>query len=413
MAAEPPPPGRASGTSSGNRRGGRGHDRSHQVGRGCGGCWRLWLPGGARPAREAAAGAGLGGALGKAAAPGLAQTPAPPSPGTGGPPGPPRRRRRRRRRRSSPKPCARRREHIHRGVPAASGRRRLPAPGAPAPSCRLTRLPGALGPARAHRPARAQTRLAGPPARPPRAPPPPPDAHPRPRLPGAERLLSALPPPRHTHTFSSFSELEHRSGREAAAAEGGGGGRGGDGRGRRGEGGGAARPLLEGFPGLAAAAARLPVRLSLRSRRSLAEPAPSGSAGASRSRALGRARGLSGHSRPRREAGPGRRGAAGAAANLPLPARRPGVVNREYGGLRQPGAHCLRNAATASPARRGSRPRKPPALAAPRTPVRLPRRQPRRWRLPPAALQRGADPWGGSSPSSVFFPVPISKTPFG
>lgn len=44
------------------------------------------------------------------------------------------------------------------------------------------------------------------------SPPPPPDAHPA-RLPGAPRLLSARPPPRHTHTFSPFSELEHRSGR--------------------------------------------------------------------------------------------------------------------------------------------------------------------------------------------------------
>ena len=162
MAAEPPPPGRASWTSSGNRRGVRGEGRGHQVGRGCGGSVRLGLPGGARRAREAVAGAGSGGALGKAAAPGLAQTPAPPSPGMGGPPRPPRRRRRRR---GSPKPCARRREHIHRGVPAASGRRRLPTPGAPAPHRCLTRLPGALGPARAHRPARAQTRLAGPPGR--------------------------------------------------------------------------------------------------------------------------------------------------------------------------------------------------------------------------------------------------------
>ena len=258
------------------------------MGRGCGGSWRLEPPGGARRPREAAAGAGSGGALGKAAAPGLAQTPAPPSPGTGGPPRPPRRRR------GSPKQCARRREHIHRGVPAASGRRRLPAPGALAPHRRLTRLPGALGPARAHRPARAQTRLAGPPARPPRAPspppppPPPPDAHPRPGLPGAERLLSARPPPRHTHTFSSFSELEHRSGREAAAAAEGGEGGGGRGwaweeeSGRRGR-----RPLLEGFPGLAAAAARLPVRLSPRSRSSC-------------SRALGLARRLSGHGHPRR-----------------------------------------------------------------------------------------------------------------
>lgn len=69
-------------------------------------------------------------------------------------------------------------------------------------------------PARAHS-ARAQT---GQPAaaRSPPPPPPPPDAHPA-RLPGAPRLLSARPPPRHTHTFSPFSELEHRSGREAAA----------------------------------------------------------------------------------------------------------------------------------------------------------------------------------------------------
>lgn len=73
-------------------------------------------------------------------------------------------------------------------------------------------------PARAHS-ARAQT---GQPAaaRSPPPPPPPSDAHPA-RLPGAPRLLSARPPPRHTHTFSPFSELEHRSGREAAAARGG------------------------------------------------------------------------------------------------------------------------------------------------------------------------------------------------
>jgi hypothetical protein len=65
-------------------------------------------------------------------------------------------------------------------------------------------------PARAHS-ARSQT---GQPAaaRSPPPPPPPPDAHPA-RLPGAPRLLSARPPPRHTHTFSPFSELEHRSGR--------------------------------------------------------------------------------------------------------------------------------------------------------------------------------------------------------
>lgn len=146
MAAEPPPPGRASGTSSGNSRGGRGQGRGHQVGRECGRSGRLGPPAGARRAREAGAGAGSGGARGKAAAPGLAQTLELPSPGTGGPPRPPRRCRRR-----SPKPCAWRREHIHRGVPAASGRRRLSAPGVPAPRRRLTRLPGALRPARAHR----------------------------------------------------------------------------------------------------------------------------------------------------------------------------------------------------------------------------------------------------------------------
>lgn len=135
------------------------------------------------------------------------------------------------------------------GAYAASGRRRLSAPGAPPLCRRLTRLraPSAL-------PAPTARRL---PSAPPPPPPPPPGAHPRPRLPGAERLLSARPPPRHTHTFSSFSELEHRSGREAAAAAAGGrggGGGGGSGRRRRERGGGAARPLLEGSPGLAAAA---------------------------------------------------------------------------------------------------------------------------------------------------------------
>lgn len=48
MAAEPLPPGRASGTSSGNRRGGRGQGQSHQVERGCGGSRRLGPPAGAR-----------------------------------------------------------------------------------------------------------------------------------------------------------------------------------------------------------------------------------------------------------------------------------------------------------------------------------------------------------------------------
>lgn len=62
-------------------------------------------------------------------------------------------------------------------------------------------------------------------------------------------------------------------------------------------------------------------------------------------------------------AGPGRRGAARAAANLQLPADRPGVVKREYGGLRPPSAHRPRNAAAAPPGRRGTQPSEPRAPA--------------------------------------------------
>nr|XP_036877460.1 translation initiation factor IF-2-like [Manis javanica]XP_036877461.1 translation initiation factor IF-2-like [Manis javanica]XP_036877462.1 translation initiation factor IF-2-like [Manis javanica] len=95
--------------------------------------------------RDERGGRGRGGRAREGLPPGLACTPAPPSPGCGGPPRPPRSLRRPLRR-GSLKACARRREHRHRGVPAASDRRR---PGAPAPRRRLALLRGPLGPARA------------------------------------------------------------------------------------------------------------------------------------------------------------------------------------------------------------------------------------------------------------------------
>lgn len=291
MAAEPPPPGRASGTSSGNSRGGRGQGRGHQVGRGCGRSGRLGPPAGARRAREAGAGAGSGGARGKAAAPGLAQTLELPSPGTGGPPRPPRRRRRR-----SPKPCAWRREHIHRGVPAASGRRRLSAPGVPAPRRRLTRLPGALRPARAHRspgrraPRRLRLRL-----RLRQAPTPGPNCQARNGC-----SVRALPLATHTHFLLSLNwstdpggRRRRRQRRREEKEEGGGG------RGRR------EREAVPPGPSWKALLGSQPPRAPPRA--ALASPAllpgwagPSGSAGASCSRALCGARGRSGHGRPRR-----------------------------------------------------------------------------------------------------------------
>ncbi|XP_037377154.1 collagen alpha-1(I) chain-like [Talpa occidentalis] len=234
------------------RCGGRGQGRGHQ-----GGPRERWLgpPGRARRARAAGAGAGSGGAREKAAAPGLAQTPAPPSPRAGGPPRPPRRRRR-----GSPQPGARRRARIHRGVSAASGRRRLlrawrvrsPPPPAPAPGRArpCPRPPPARPPGR-----RALLRLRAASA----------DAHPRPGLPGAQRLLRARPPPRHTHTFSSFSELEHRSGRRRR-------GRRRRGRAREEGSGGRGRPASPGR--LSAAPRRRRRRASPPPRAPVASPAP-------------------------------------------------------------------------------------------------------------------------------------------
>jgi hypothetical protein len=259
---------------------------------------RLGPPGGARREQEAAAGAGSGGAREKAAAPGLAQTPAPPpSPGTGGPPRP----LLRRCRRASPQLYA----PTTRAHPPGLSRSKRP------PTAPRARPPPDTAPGRPRpcpRPPLGWARLARKPgspaaARSPPPPPPLPDAHPRPRLPGAERLLSARPPPRHTHTFSSFSELEHRSGREGEkrggrrAEEGGGGGGAGAGGGERRR----RRPAPPGrLPWAPAAAARLPPGAALASPARL----PVGTADPSFSRALGEARGRSGHSRRRGGAGP-------------------------------------------------------------------------------------------------------------
>lgn len=280
MAAEPPPPGRASGKSSGNRRGGGGQGRGHQAGRGLGGAGDLGRPeerGGSRRRPRALA----RGAREKR------------------PPRPASHRRPRlllpRERSARLAPCSAavaapplsytppRREHIHRGFHAASGRRRLPAPGR-----RLTRLPGALGPARAHRSAGLGSR-ANPARRPPRAlrlrlrlcqtPTPGPDCQAR-----SGCSVRALPLATHTHFLLSLNWSTDPGGREKS----------GEGGGQRreeeeeeraqeeGSGGGAARPLLEGFPGLQPPRrASLPVRLSLRPRgsrlglRTPPSPAPS------------------------------------------------------------------------------------------------------------------------------------------